>query len=298
VRRSALTSGIAHLVAIFFAIFGLPYLSPPPIEVPPISVELVTIADKTNPPPPKRQKAPPTPAPEPKPEPPTPKPEPTPVKPPEPKPEPPQPPEPPKPPEPKPEPKPEPPKPPEPKPAVKPEPAPEQPAPEPKPKPEPPKQQPKPEKKEPPKKQQVSLDDIAALLDKRKAASAPTESETNDEKPNKSTQKNLSDAPLTVSEIDAARAQIERCWNPPIGAPNAEDLVVRIRVSYNPDGTLASSPEIVDRGRMSSDGYYRSAAESVIRAVLRCQPLKLPQEKYNSWRDIEMTFNPKDMIGG
>ena len=294
-RRSALTSGIAHLVAVFFAIFGLPYLTQPPLEVaPPIAVDLVNISDITNPPPPKRQKAPPTPKPDPTPPKPEPKPEPTPPKP-EPKPEPAPEPEPPKPPEPKPEPKPEPP-PPQ-KDAVEPEPVPEQtePVPQPRPKPTPPKQAQKPtEKKEPPKKP-VDLDDIAALLDKRRA-SAPEESATDDPKPNRSTQRSLSDAPLSVSEIDAVKLQIQRCWNPPVGAPASEDLVVRVRLSYNPDGTLAGQPELLDRGRMS-ERYYGPAAQSVLRAVLRCQPLKLPQEKYNSWRDIEMRFDPRDMLG-
>ena len=288
-RRSALTSGIVHLVAVFFAIFGLPYLSPTPRDLPPpIAVELVTIADITTPPPPKRQKAPPTPTPEPKPEPPQPKPEPEPPKPPEAKPEPPPQPEPPTLPEP---PAPEPPPPP-PKEAVDPVPAPE-PPPVPKPKPTPP-------KKEPPKKQQVNLDDIASLLDKRRAKSAPEASEVDDPKPNKSTERNVNDQPLTMSEIDAARVQIEKCWNPPVGAPNPEQLVVRIRVSYNPDGTLAGQPQLPDRDGIMRSGnvFLQRAAESVVRAVLRCQPLKLPQDKYNSWRDIEMTFNPKDMLGG
>jgi hypothetical protein len=283
-----LTSGIVHLVAAFFAIFGLPYLSPVPRDMPPpIAVELVTIADITTPPPPKRQKAPPTPVPDPKPEPPQPKPEPDPPKPPEAKPEPPPEPEPPKPPEP---PTPEPPPPP--KEAVEPLPEPA-PAPVPKPKPTPP-------KKEPPKKQQVNLDDIASLLDKRRAKSAPEASEVDDPKPNRSTERNVNNQPLTMSEIDAARIQIEKCWNPPVGAPNPEQLVVRIRVSYNPDGTLAGQPQLPDRDGIMRSGnvFLQRAAESVVRAVLRCQPLKLPQDKYDSWRDIEMTFNPKDMLGG
>ncbi len=293
-RRSVLTSGIAHLVAIFFAIFGLPYFTPPIETPPPIAVDLVTIADITNPPPPKRQKAPPTPKPEPTPKP-DPKPEPVPAKP-----EPAAPPEPtPPPPEPKPEPKPEPAPEPTPQPEPTPEPKPEQPPP-PKPKPEAPKP-PKPEaEKKPPqkKKQEVSLDDIAALLDKRKAATAPEESAVDDPQPNKSRQQNMTDAPLTMSEIDAVRVQIIRCWNPPIGARDADKMVVRVRLTYNPNGTLAGQPELVDRAALMQGGAYQAMAESVLRAVLRCQPLKLPQDKYNSWRDIEMTFSPKDMIGG
>jgi hypothetical protein len=47
-----------------------------------------------------------------------------------------------------------------------------------------------------------------------------------------------------------------------------------------------------------SDPFYRAAAESALRAVLnpQCSPLKLPPDKYEQWKILELTFNPKDLL--
>ena len=103
-----------------------------------------------------------------------------------------------------------------------------------------------------------------------------------------------------MSDVEAVRHQIKTCWNRPVGAPHPEQLFVRIRVSYNPYGTLAGPPQLLDREAIDRSGnvFLQRAAESVVRVVLRCQPLRLPQNSHEFWRDIEMTFNPKDMLGG
>jgi hypothetical protein len=46
------------------------------------------------------------------------------------------------------------------------------------------------------------------------------------------------------------------------------------------------------------DPFFRAAAESVLRAIRRCQPFNMPVEKYASWRNIELTFDPSRMLGG
>ncbi|MBK8907378.1 MAG: cell envelope integrity protein TolA [Rhodospirillales bacterium] len=105
------------------------------------------------------------------------------------------------------------------------------------------------------------------------------------------------DQPISISDIDGVRRQIERCWNVPAGARDAEGLVVRIRVEMNPDGTPRTASIVDDGGR--SDGSYRTAAESALRAVLnpRCHPFRLPPEKYGQWKSMTLVFNPKEMFG-
>jgi colicin import membrane protein len=100
---------------------------------------------------------------------------------------------------------------------------------------------------------------------------------------------------LSQSEIDALRAQIQACWNPPVGAENAQELIVRVRVQFRLDGTLSAEPTLVNRG---SSPYFQVAAESALRAVRRCQPYTMPAAKYDIWRDVEVTFDPRDMFGG
>jgi hypothetical protein len=103
---------------------------------------------------------------------------------------------------------------------------------------------------------------------------------------------------MTMSEIAAIRYQIQQCWSIPAGARDAENLVVRIKVFLNSDGSLSKAPEIVG-GNGASDPFYRTAAESARRAILKCSPLKnLPAAKYARWREITLTFNPRDMLGG
>ncbi len=286
------------------AIFGLPNLmTPPPVMEQPILVELVTVAERTvtqKPPEPESEKPPP-PAPElkpaakPIPPPPVAKaPRPEPVK----KVETPPPPAKPKevtvPP-------------PEPKPAEKPMEKPK--APVKLASVEPPKAfrtLPRPRAKPKRPRRQFSADRIAALLDKdqekkqtapRAQASKTKAAKAPPAKPRAAPPRARSQ-PMTMSEIDAIRYQIEKCWSIPAGARDAENLVVQIKIFLNVDGSLSKAPEIVG-GNRSGDPFYRTAAESARRAVLKCQPLtNLPAEKYSNWREITLTFNPREMLGG
>lgn len=106
------------------------------------------------------------------------------------------------------------------------------------------------------------------------------------------------DAQATMTEIDAIRRQIEGCWSIPAGARNAENLVVSIRIWVNPDGKVAKA-EILDRARMGSDPFFRTAAESALRAVLnpRCSPLRFPPKKYDQFKVMVLNFNPKEATG-
>jgi hypothetical protein len=101
---------------------------------------------------------------------------------------------------------------------------------------------------------------------------------------------------LTASELDLVREQIARCWNINAGARDAKDLVVEIRAAVQPDGTVTQAT-IVDQARANSDPLFRAAAESARRAFFNpaCTPLKLPPEKYATWKDLVVDFSPKDI---
>lgn len=103
---------------------------------------------------------------------------------------------------------------------------------------------------------------------------------------------------LTVSEEDALSRHIEPCWNVQIGARNPEELAVVIRLYMNRDGTVRNA-QVVDKIRMSSDRFYRAAAEAAMRAVLnkRCQPLPIPRGKYEQLKVFEYNFDPSKMVG-
>ncbi|KAB2834700.1 MAG: hypothetical protein F9K49_04830 [Caedimonadaceae bacterium] len=102
---------------------------------------------------------------------------------------------------------------------------------------------------------------------------------------------------LTMSELDAVRKQLGQCWNLPAGAKDAKGLRVEIKVWINADATVKNA-EIVDTGRLTSDPFYQAAADSALRAVKspKCNPLKLPLDKYESWKVTIITFDPQKMF--
>ena len=126
------------------------------------------------------------------------------------------------------------------------------------------------------KKEIVDTNQIAALIDKAKEEEAVKQKQTN--KITQSSQKNSFATGLTLSQEDALRAQIFGCWSVPLGLPYDENLLVRIKLSLKKDGTIMKS-EILDHQRMNrpDQKFYKVLAESALRAVRLCQPLKVPQ---------------------
>ena len=147
------------------------------------------------------------------------------------------------------------------------------------------------------KKELFDPNNIAALIDKSKVESAET-----NKKDNKVTQdqvKNFDNAGLTLSEEDALKAQIFGCWSIPLGLPYNENLLVRIKLQLKPDGTVIKS-EILDHARMNrpGQGFYKVLAESALRAIRLCQPLRVPTTGYERWKDLQLNFDAKEMVGG
>lgn len=135
----------------------------------------------------------------------------------------------------------------------------------------------------------LDIGQVQALLNKTPDAPAAPDTDADES----------SDAPdtrLTLSEVDAFRAQMRRCWSPPAGAREAEGLRVNVRLSLTPAGTISAGPAVVNRGRLN-DPFFRAAAESVLRAIRRCQPFSMPVEKYRAWRNLELIFDPRTMLG-
>lgn len=102
---------------------------------------------------------------------------------------------------------------------------------------------------------------------------------------------------MTISETDALRRQLEGCWNVPIGARDADGLVVDVKITVNPDKTVRDV-KVVDQSRYNTDFFFRAAADSATRAVLSkdCNPLILPDGKHNQWKTITFRFNPQEMF--
>ena len=138
---------------------------------------------------------------------------------------------------------------------------------------------------------------IAALIDKSKIETAETINKS--DKITQDQEKNIERSGLSLSEEDALKAQIFGCWSIPLGLPYNENLLVRIKLQLNPDGTVSQS-EILDHARMNKpgQGFYKVLAESALRAVKLCQPLRVPTTGYERWKELQLNFDAREMLEG
>ena len=147
------------------------------------------------------------------------------------------------------------------------------------------------------KKELFDPNNIAALIDKSKVETAEELNKT--DKITQDQQKNLEDFGLSLSEEDALKAQIFGCWSIPLGLPYNENLLVRIKLQLEPDGTVTKS-EILDHARMNKpgQGFYKVLAESALRAIKLCQPLRVPSTGYERWKELQLNFDAREMLEG
>ena len=147
------------------------------------------------------------------------------------------------------------------------------------------------------KKDLFDPNNIAALIDKSKVDNADVVKKNDDITQDQD--RNIENTGLTLSEEDALKAQIFGCWSIPLGLPYNEDLLVRIKLMLEPDGSVTKT-EILDHARMNKpgQGFYKVLAESALRAVKLCQPLRVPSTGYERWKELQLNFDAREMLEG
>jgi hypothetical protein len=167
-------------------------------------------------------------------------------------------------------------------------------------KPEEPKKETKKPDEKPKKKEQKQDDAFKSLLNsvlkdapapepqdkpKKQAAQPPAE-------PTTGPQTELaSDVPMTSSDEDGIRQQIEQNWSIDPGAQGADQILIELRVSLRPDGTVTKVEILNNQPGNGTFDYFARGART---AVLKASPLKLPPGKY--WPTIKLRFNPQDVL--
>jgi len=137
---------------------------------------------------------------------------------------------------------------------------------------------------------------IAQLLDKRDPQRQLAAAETLNQTPNLGAATGAAGAQLSQSEIDALRARISSCWSPPPGVDATSKLYVVLRVLFKQDGSLQQEPVLVEA---TASGLGPALAESAKRALLLCQPFTmLKPDHYDQWKDLELKFDPQELLGG
>lgn len=102
--------------------------------------------------------------------------------------------------------------------------------------------------------------------------------------------------PLSFGEREAFRVAVSACWDVDVGGRSA-DVTVVVAVAMNRDGTVIGN-EVRQVSASGGDASaQRTAFEKARRAILRCQRggFPLPANKFDRWREIEITFNPEGM---
>jgi len=148
-------------------------------------------------------------------------------------------------------------------------------------------------------KAQFSADRLSALLDKSpdpraQAPAAPQPSKDTKAKGPVLGAAEGRDSVLSSSEAGMlagllSRA-VSRCWNVISGVAGTENVVVRMEVRLNRDGTLVGPPKVTN-----SDGspVFAHVADSAVRAMIACAPYQLPPDMYEGgWEHINFAFRP------
>ncbi|MFO0989972.1 MAG: hypothetical protein U1F37_21890 [Alphaproteobacteria bacterium] len=138
------------------------------------------------------------------------------------------------------------------------------------------------------------LDSVFRSLDRERKAPQQADADRTARDQRRGAPEHRPGTPLSVNEIDAIKRQIRPCWLSDAAAKDRDSLVVVIDVSMNEDGTVREA-RVAPETRIRN-ATHRAAADRALRAVLneRCQPFKLPPEKYARWRQMKLEFDPSD----
>ncbi|MFZ0721742.1 MAG: hypothetical protein WAM99_12850 [Xanthobacteraceae bacterium] len=137
---------------------------------------------------------------------------------------------------------------------------------------------------------------VAELLDKRDPQRQLASNATLNDVANLGAASGAPDAQMSQSEIDALRARISSCWSPPPGIDANSKVYVVLRVLFKPDGTLSHEPVLVEA---TASSLGPALADSAKRALLLCQPFTmLKPDHYDQWKDLELKFDPHELLGG
>lgn len=90
--------------------------------------------------------------------------------------------------------------------------------------------------------------------------------------------------------------QYRTCWSY-LGLASGAKYIPQVRVMYGLDGSLQGQPTLVNP---PSDPAMRSLADSALRAVRKCNPLRIPEQYapyYEEWKGRVLRFDPEEMAG-
>jgi outer membrane biosynthesis protein TonB len=136
-------------------------------------------------------------------------------------------------------------------------------------------------------------DEVAALLNKEDASGGGAKRSNQEASLGGKTTTGA--GKLSQSEMDALKGAIQNNWNVIPGMLDAADIRIKVSFQLDRNGEVVGDPDVKVTG---GDGNVRDVlASSALRAILKSAPFtNLPADKYDTWRDIIVNFDPSDFM--
>jgi hypothetical protein len=102
---------------------------------------------------------------------------------------------------------------------------------------------------------------------------------------------------VLTGDLEAAlRAQVKECWAEPADMSNPRGLLVVVNIELGIDGRLTREPQLVSpSSKAGASPSLVVAIDNALRAVRQCAPFTLPPDRYESWRSVAFSFDPRRM---
>ena len=99
---------------------------------------------------------------------------------------------------------------------------------------------------------------------------------------------------VSISEMDLVLQQLRSCFNPRAGTQIVGDEMVKISAKIDREANVRKDTvQIIATNISNSNPYYEAITESAVATLYNplCSKLKLPLDKYESWKDLKITID-------
>ncbi len=103
-------------------------------------------------------------------------------------------------------------------------------------------------------------------------------------------------APMTklTEGVSEFKAQVRKCFKLPASISPTQPFAMIIRVAFKPNGALDGEPELIG-GRDAP--HALELRDNALRAIRQCAPYRMPSDKYEQWKVLDIDFSPDKMMG-
>ena len=105
---------------------------------------------------------------------------------------------------------------------------------------------------------------------------------------------NKANIEVSISEMDLVLQQLRSCFNPRAGTQIIGDEMVKISAKIDREANVRKDTvQILATNISKSNPYYEAITESAVATLYNplCSKLKLPLNKYESWKDLKITID-------